>query len=678
MKTFLTTTFLSLLIFSSFAQQINVKSFRMLESDQEARIISPKKDQNGKKAAIIKVVTSQTGFVFDFGMIGNALATEQKTGEIWVWVPAGARKVTINHQQLGVLRNYEFEIDIQEATVYEMKLTTDEIIQTVKKQDIVTQWVVITSEPSGADVYIDDKSTGLQTPYSKQWPIGTHTYRVSLDMFHPEAGKFELLPNIDKIKINSKLKPAFGQLKISTIPEDGATITLDGIPIPQSTPCILEKIKSGTHTLSVNKALYHESTQLVKITDSLTTALTIDLKPAFGSIFISSTPESGAAVSIDDVTTGKVTPCTVDKIKSGNHLISLRREGYAPIKKPITVNDGQKVSIDVVMSPLFGEVKINTSPEADIYIDNSNVATGTYTGRLNAGIYTIEARKPKHTSDIQKIQIATGETKTISFAPLPQLGNLEIESSPIDANITLNGINKGTTPTTLRNLLVGDYQITLNLPNYAKISKTITIVEGKTTSINETLSKGREITVNSIPHGANVVINAKEVGTTPLNYVVLNKQEVIELKKTGFETFKDILYFNGNDYTANLVPKKKAELKDPIFYLGVEITPKNSTDSAAFGIRTGFAGKTGPYLRVKWSSHSRFGAVGGFMYHLRPFILYGGAGWGKTITLNGLETDAGVILNTGTKGAGWGLSIGVSSVQFKHYEFTLGLGFTLF
>ena len=85
--------FLSLLfvVIDVSSQTIAVKSFRKLETDQEARIASPKIDQNGKKCAIIKVVTTQTGFVFDFGMIGNAIATEQKTGELWVWVPAGAR-----------------------------------------------------------------------------------------------------------------------------------------------------------------------------------------------------------------------------------------------------------------------------------------------------------------------------------------------------------------------------------------------------------------------------------------------------------------------------------------------------------------------------------------------------------------------------------------------------------
>jgi formylglycine-generating enzyme required for sulfatase activity len=540
MKTFLTTTFLSLLIFSSFAQQISVKSFRMLESDQEARIISPKKDQNGKKAAIIKVVTSQIGFAFDFGMIGNALATEQKTGELWVWVPAGARKVTINHQQLGVLRNYEFEIDIQEATVYEMILTTGKVTTIVEEEQISTEWVVITSEPTGADVYIDDKATGMQTPYRKQLPMGAHTYRISLDMYYPDVAKFELKPDAGKMKINSILKPAFGQLKLSSTPESGATITLDGKPLSQITPCTIEKIKSGTHSLVVNKALYHDATQNVEIKDELTTTLAIDLKPAYGTITVSSTPESGAAVTLDDVATGKVTPCTIDKVESGNHTVALRREWYAPIKKQITVKDGEKTTVDVPMNQLYGEVKITTTPEADIFIDNAKIATGTYNGRLNEGVYTIEARKPKHTTDLQKIQIETGAIKNLALSPCPQLGILEIDSSPIDAVITLDGINKGTTPTTLRNLLVGDYKISLSLPNYATISKTITITEGQTTKVNETLANGRPVTITSKPTVATLYIDGNKIGTTPYNGNLTFGNHTLRIENDGKKAEKSV------------------------------------------------------------------------------------------------------------------------------------------
>ena len=71
-----------LLIFSSIIgsssfQSINVKSFKILENDLDARVNYPKRDQNGEVCAIIKVVTTATGLTFDIGSLG-VVATEQK------------------------------------------------------------------------------------------------------------------------------------------------------------------------------------------------------------------------------------------------------------------------------------------------------------------------------------------------------------------------------------------------------------------------------------------------------------------------------------------------------------------------------------------------------------------------------------------------------------------------
>ena len=33
-------------------------------------------------------------------------ARENKTGEIWLYVPRGARRISILHDQLGIMRNY--------------------------------------------------------------------------------------------------------------------------------------------------------------------------------------------------------------------------------------------------------------------------------------------------------------------------------------------------------------------------------------------------------------------------------------------------------------------------------------------------------------------------------------------------------------------------------------------
>ena len=64
------------------AQNISVKSFRLLETDLTANTAGTmKRDQNNETAALIKVVTKETGFVFDGGMLG-IVATMQKTGEL--------------------------------------------------------------------------------------------------------------------------------------------------------------------------------------------------------------------------------------------------------------------------------------------------------------------------------------------------------------------------------------------------------------------------------------------------------------------------------------------------------------------------------------------------------------------------------------------------------------------
>ena len=105
------------------AQQLSVKSFQKLDNDLSARGGEGRMDQNGDKCAIIKVVTNEKGFVFEpdaLGLVGSV----QKIGEIWLYVPYGARRLTIRHAQLGVLRNYAYPERIEKACVYELVLTT--------------------------------------------------------------------------------------------------------------------------------------------------------------------------------------------------------------------------------------------------------------------------------------------------------------------------------------------------------------------------------------------------------------------------------------------------------------------------------------------------------------------------------------------------------------------------
>ena len=94
---------IALISTQAYSQNINVKSFELLENDLTA--ITPgteELDNNGNKAALIKVVTTQSGFSFDCGILG-IIKTKYQTSEHWVYVPAGVRHITIKHPRLGIL-----------------------------------------------------------------------------------------------------------------------------------------------------------------------------------------------------------------------------------------------------------------------------------------------------------------------------------------------------------------------------------------------------------------------------------------------------------------------------------------------------------------------------------------------------------------------------------------------
>ena len=103
---------------SVWADGISVLGFRLLETDLTANTRgTEKRDMNGDKAALIKIVTPEQGFRFDGGSLG-IVGTEQKPGELWLYVPPRAQKITISHQVFGVLRDYYYPVSIQGGRTY--------------------------------------------------------------------------------------------------------------------------------------------------------------------------------------------------------------------------------------------------------------------------------------------------------------------------------------------------------------------------------------------------------------------------------------------------------------------------------------------------------------------------------------------------------------------------------
>ncbi|MDD4748046.1 MAG: PEGA domain-containing protein, partial [Salinivirgaceae bacterium] len=439
MRPIFATLFLIFTTFSLHAQNMSVQSFRLLENSTDAQISYPEIDQNGEKSALIKVVTTHTGFEFDGGMLG-IVKTVQKTAEIWVYVPNKAKAITIKHPQLGIIRNYAYTVPIVAPRTYELVLVAGTIETIVKPVEIITQWLVINSKPEGANVLIEGNLAGT-TPFSRKYPEGTYSYRVELPRYHTDAGK----------------------------------VTLQG----------------GRKVLDVT------------------------FRPKFGNVSVSSTPESGMQIYVNDENTGKTTPATLTEIASGEQTIKLMSQWYQSQAKRVTIADNQTTNVTFALEPAFSEITVNTTPTADILVDGTRKGSGTITSRMLPGVYTIKAEKEKHKPDQKQITVTSNSNQTINLILQPMQGNLDVATNPFDANITLDGKSYGTTPNTIRNLLVGSYSLQLTKTGYGTITKTITITEGKTAEINETLPAGIAVTITSTPTGAELYVDGSRVGTTP-------------------------------------------------------------------------------------------------------------------------------------------------------------------
>lgn len=148
---------------SVWADDISVLGFRLLETDLTANTRgTEKRDMNGDKAALIKIVTPERGFLFNGGSLG-IVGTEEKAAEIWLYVPPRAQKLTITHQVFGVLRDYYYPVSIQGGRTYEMLL------------DIGTgRYVTITTSQAKSDVTVDGEYLGKSPIYNRYMTYGRH------------------------------------------------------------------------------------------------------------------------------------------------------------------------------------------------------------------------------------------------------------------------------------------------------------------------------------------------------------------------------------------------------------------------------------------------------------------------------------------------------------------------
>lgn len=242
-----------------------------------------------------------------------------------------------------------------------------------------------------------------------------------------------------------------------------------------------------TVSYKVSCDLYHDAEGTVEI-DRMQTPLNVSLKPAFGSVKVTSQP-SGAKAMLDGKSVG-TTPLTLQKIASGNHTVKVQTEKYAPAEKRILVSDNQQTDASFSLEARFADITIHSLQGATIKIDGVTKGTSSINEQLMEGLYEVEALLDGHKTAKQQVTVKAGHPQTITLNPVPQYGTLVVESNPFGADIYIGGKKIGTTPYVSDNLLIGSYDVVLRKQGYADFKTTARVQENQESTVNATMKKG--------------------------------------------------------------------------------------------------------------------------------------------------------------------------------------------
>ena len=156
--------------------------------------------------------------------------------------------------------------------------------------------------------------------------------------------------------------------------------------------------------------------------------------------------------------------------------------------------------------------------------------------------------------------------------PRPIYGKLDVITTPMDAEVWIDNRPYGKTPLTVTDLLIGNREVELRKQGYASVRRTVKIEENKLQTLQETLSSGRSVTLQTDREGDILYVDGKRVGVSPqkleLSYGVhtiraergeQHTEKELEVTETGGESVVTLGFglLSGIRWSSSVTPKQK-------------------------------------------------------------------------------------------------------------------------
>jgi formylglycine-generating enzyme required for sulfatase activity len=224
----------------------------------------------------------------------------------------------------------------------------------------------------------------------------------------------------------------------------------------------------------------------------------------------------------------------------GSYSVSATLPGYKPLQEEIEIKRGGVANLSYVLEELPGLVSINTTPDATahVFVDSNEVTLNKQgKAEISRGTHQLRIETERYQVFETEIEVkGYGENQLLEVALEPAWALVAITSDPVSADVRVDGKYAGKTPLEVE-ILQGRHEIVLEKEGFKPLSLVQSVTAGEDITIDTVkLSPvDGQLTVNSSPEGASVMLDDKYLGVTPLTLNVdANLQQTLRFSKAGY------------------------------------------------------------------------------------------------------------------------------------------------
>ena len=227
-------------------------------------------------------------------------------------------------------------------------------------------------------------------------------------------------------------------------------------------------------------------------------------------------------------------------LRKGNYTVNVEKEGYFDIGQTFVVGDEPSMTVRLRMRKKPGQMVVMTEPATDaiVTIDESLVGKAPYGPvELEPGAHSIRVESERFLPFADVVDVTgLNHVERLHIQLTPRWAEVEVRSEPAGASIFSADEEVGVTPATIQ-LLEGTHDLSVSKDGFAAWDGNVVAEPnvGQTLPLIRLQPADARLIVNTIPRGANVTVNGRYRGQSPLTLSLTPEVDYqIGMSKAGY------------------------------------------------------------------------------------------------------------------------------------------------